>query len=127
MTNKLAIAVAAFAFSSLANADCLGLARGITQQCLADTGDGKIAVLYAQNQQCTASRVRDISKSWRSFNSAVDSLNTEAIKAAASDVHHQTATRSKMFTNCWKTMKNSCQVLGDTVDTSIKAISAGQC
>jgi hypothetical protein len=113
--------------SSEAHADCLGIARGITSACLADTGDGKVVALYAQNQKCIRRRVVDISIAWRHFNAAVDSLDTAKIKAAAAEVWHQTNSRSSMFTSCWKTMRNSCDFIGDAVDDEIKAISLGTC
>ena len=110
-----------------AHADCLGIARGITSACLADTGDGKVVALYAQNQKCIRCRVVDISKAWRNFNAAVDSLDTAKIKAAAAEVWHQTNARSSMFTSCWKTMRSSCDFVGDVVDNEIKTISLGTC
>jgi hypothetical protein len=113
--------------SSQAHADCLGIARGITSACLADTGDGKVVALYAQNQKCIRRRVVDISKAWRNFNAAVDSLDIARIKAAAAEVWHQTNARSSMFTSCWKTMRNSCDFIGDAVDNEIKTISLGTC
>ena len=114
-------------FSPQAHADCLGIARGITSTCLADTGDGKVAALYLQNQKCIRRRVVDISKAWRSFNAAVDSLDPAKIQQAAAEVWHQTNTRSSMFTSCWKTMRNSCNFVGGTVDQSIRGVSLGTC
>jgi hypothetical protein len=114
-------------FSTQAHADCLGIARGITSACLADTGDGKVAALYVQNQKCIRRRVVDISKAWRAFNAAVDSLDAARIQQAAAEVWHQTNTRSSMFTSCWKSMRNSCNSVGGVIDESIKAVSLGTC
>lgn len=110
-----------------AHADCLGLAKGITSACLADTGAGKVAILHAQNQKCIRRHVSDISRAWRHFDKVVDSLDPQRIAAEAANVRHQTLGRSNMFTSCWNTMKKNCEIVGGAVDNAIKAIRLDQC
>lgn len=106
---------------------CEGLANAVYSEYMADTGDGKGALLKAENPNCSSrDRWRKLSLRHRELNAAILSHDPQAIADAANRLAAQ-VNASSMFKSCWRTMVKHGKLIGDAYESALNLITGGAC